>query len=58
MFSAHITNLNKILKNIKSEVIANFIHIDQASIIIVTSKVVLLLSSSNNQEIHEEFKQY
>ena len=26
--STHITNLNRVLKNIKSEVIADFIHID------------------------------
>ena len=37
--SSHITNLNRALKNIKSEVMEDFIHIDQAGIIIVTNKV-------------------
>lgn len=42
--STHITNLNKVLRNIKSEVMANFICSDQADIIIVTNKAVLLLN--------------
>ena len=35
----HITNLKRVLKNIKLEVIADFICIDQAGITIVTNKV-------------------
>jgi len=41
--SVHITNLNKVLKNIKSEVMADFVHSDQASITIVTNKVTFPL---------------
>ena len=37
--SIHITNLKRVLKNIKLEVIADFICIDQAGITIVTNKV-------------------
>ena len=37
--STHVTNLNRALKNIKSEVMADFICIDQTGIIIVTNKV-------------------
>jgi len=37
--SKHITNLNKALKNIKLDVMTDFIHIDQAGITIVTNKV-------------------
>ena len=41
--NAYITNINKVLKNIKSKVMANFIHSDQAGITIVTNKVTSLL---------------
>ena len=37
--SVHITNLNRALKNIKSEVMVDFVHSDQAGITIVTNKV-------------------
>jgi len=37
--SEHIANLNRILKNIKSDVMADFTHMDQMGIIIVTNKV-------------------
>ena len=37
--NTHITNLNRMLKNIKSEVMADFIHMDQAGITIVTNKI-------------------
>ena len=37
--SEHITNLNRVLKNIKSEVMADFTRIDQNSIIIIINKV-------------------
>ena len=42
--SAHIININRVLKNIKSKVIADFIWSDQASIIIATNKVVTSLN--------------
>jgi len=35
MSSTHITNINRVLKNIKSEVMADFIYIDQTDIIII-----------------------
>ena len=41
--STHITNLNRALKSIKSEVIADFICMDQAGITIITNKVTLAL---------------
>jgi len=31
---AHITNLNRVLKNIKSDIIANFVQVDQYGIIL------------------------
>jgi len=37
--SKYIANLNRALKNIKSDVIANFVCIDQSGITIVTNKV-------------------
>lgn len=39
MSNTHITNLNKALKDIKSEVMADFVCINQTGIIIVTNKV-------------------
>jgi len=37
--SAHIININRILKNIKLEVKADFIQTDQLELVIVTNKV-------------------
>jgi len=37
--SAHITNFNRTLKNIKSEVMADFVCTDQVDVMIVTNKV-------------------
>ena len=41
--SAHIININRILKNIKLEVKTNFVQIEQSEIVIVTDKVAALL---------------
>ena len=41
--SKYITNFNRALKNTKSEVIIDFTHIDQNSIVIVTNKITSLL---------------
>ena len=40
--SSHIVNINRILKNIKSSTMADFIHIDNKSIIITTNNIVHL----------------
>jgi len=42
--SEHIANLNRVLKNIKSDVMANFVHMDQAGITIITNKVTTFLN--------------
>jgi len=42
----HIANINRVLKNIKSDIIANLIKADQQELIIMTNKVVSLLSLS------------
>jgi len=39
----HITNINRLLKNIKSKVVINFIKLDNKNIIIITNKVVATL---------------
>jgi len=39
----HVTNINRALKNIQSEVMVNFICSDQSGVTIVTNKVVSLL---------------
>ena len=41
--SNHVTNLNRSLKNIKSNIIVNFIQPDQSGITIVTNKVTSAL---------------
>jgi len=41
--SKHIANLNRALKNIKLDVMANFVYIDQAGITIITNKVAISL---------------
>ena len=51
--SAHIININRVLKNIKSKVIADFIQSNQASIIIATNKVAAPL---NIQTIEQYIK--
>ena len=38
--SVHISNINRVLKNIKLDVKADFICLEQADIIIVTNKVI------------------
>ena len=37
--SAHVSNINRALKNIKSEIITDFVRLDNRSIIITTNKV-------------------
>ena len=41
-FGSYITNLNRTFKNIKSEIMADFIQSDQHRIIITTNKITLL----------------
>ena len=41
--SDHITNINRLLKNIKSDCKANYIWSEKSSIIIVTDKVMFTL---------------
>ena len=41
-FGSYITNLNRIFKNIKLEIVAEFVQSDQYRIIITTNKITLL----------------
>ena len=41
--SSHIAKLNRVFKNIKSEIVANFVQSDQYGIIITTNKVTSIL---------------
>jgi len=41
--SSYVTNINRVLKNIKSEVMANFIHIENSGLVIMTNKVASAL---------------
>ena len=41
--SSYVTNINRALKNIKSEVIANFIHMENSRLVIMTNKVASAL---------------
>ena len=51
--SSHVSNLNKALKNIKLEIIVNFIRLDSIGIIIVTNNV---MSASDLQTIETYIK--
>ena len=51
--SLHVSNINRALRNIKSNVLVNFIHSDCLGITIVTYKVALL---SNLQVIENYVK--
>jgi len=42
LFSNYIANLNKALKNIKSDVIVDYAYMNQNNIIIVTNKIAFL----------------
>ena len=42
--SDYIANISKVLKNVKFKVMANFIWVDQTSIIIITNKVASQLN--------------
>ena len=37
--SAYVSNINRVLRNIKSEIVANFVHLDSRGIIITTHKI-------------------
>ena len=41
--NSHVTNINRVLKNIKSEVMANFICIENSGLVIMTNKVASVL---------------
>ena len=41
--SAHIANINRALKNIKSEVVADFGQLENSGIVIITNKVAVSL---------------
>ena len=41
--SNYVTNINKLLQSIKSDVRVNFIYVDNIGVVIVTNKIILLL---------------
>ena len=41
--SSYVTNINRVLKNIKSEVMADFIHMENSGLVIMTNKVASAL---------------
>ena len=43
-FSTYVTNINRVLKNIKSDIMANFICIEKISLVITTNKVASTLN--------------
>jgi len=42
--STHIANINRTLKNIKSEVVADFVQLENSDIVITTNKVAAPLN--------------
>ena len=51
--NSHIANINCALKAIKSNTLANFIHVEDKDIVLITNNVV---SGSNLQEIEKYVK--
>jgi len=54
---SYITNLNRVLKNIKSDIMADFVRLDQHGIIITTNKVASALdlcTIKNTDNINSE----
>ena len=51
--NAHVSNMNSVLKNIKSNILVDFIHTDAVDIIVITNKVT---SSLNLQTIKQYIK--
>jgi len=49
--SVHVTNINRALRNVKSEVLADFICLDPLGIMIVTNKV----SMQSDLQIIEQY---
>jgi len=52
----HITNINRVLKSIKSEVMVDFIHSGQLEVIIVTNKVASPLDLQTIENYVESVK--
>ena len=42
--NAYVSNINRALKNIKSEIVADFIYLNNRGIIITTNKVLSMLN--------------
>ena len=51
----YISNINRFLKDVKSEVSADFIHFNNKNIIIITSKAVAFSDLSIVEEYIKEF---
>ena len=49
--NAHVSNMNKILKNIKSDILVDFICTDVARIIVITNKVAFSLDLQNIKQL-------
>jgi len=43
MLNKHIANINRLLKDIKSDVMADFIQVNQRDLVITTNKVVAII---------------
>ena len=44
LFSKHVANINKVLKNVKSDIMADFIWADSRGFMITTNKVAFTLN--------------
>ena len=52
----YITNINRTLKNIKSDVMADFIHIENKGVVISINKIVSLLDLQSIKKYHSRLK--
>ena len=54
----HVENINRALKNIKFNIMTDFIWADYQSLIIMTSKVILSSDLSTIEKVYQEYRCY
>ena len=49
MLNKHIANINRLLKDVKSDVMADFIQADQRDLVITTNKVAAIIDLNTTE---------
>ena len=53
--SLHVSNINQSLRNLKSEVLVDFIHLDLTGITVVTNKIAVQSDLCIIKKIHKKY---